>query len=68
MILRHITITITVEDLQQYFECSEQEANRIWDEIDEEYDIDEKLNEAAMTELNILMYEYDLKQRRNNHA
>jgi predicted ATPase len=68
MILRHITITITVEDLRQYFECSEQEANRIWDEIDEEYDIDEKLNEAAMTELNILMYEYGRKLRGNGHA
>jgi hypothetical protein len=65
---RQVTITITVEDLQQYFECSEQEANRFWDEIDEERDIAETLDEAAMTELNILMYEYDLKQRRNNNA
>ncbi len=38
---RQVTITITVDDLQQYFECSEQEANRIWDEIDEETDIEE---------------------------
>ena len=48
---RQITITITVDDLQQYFECSEQEANRIWDAIDEETDIEE-----------ILMFDY---QRRN---
>ncbi len=68
MILRHITITITVDDLMEYFECSEQEAIRIWDDIDEERDIEETLNEAAMTELNILMYEYDLKQRRNENA
>ena len=62
---RHITITITVDDLQQYFECSEQEANRIWDAIDEETDIEETLNEAAMGDFNILMFDY---QRRNNNA
>ena len=61
---RQITITITVDDLQQYFECSEQEANRIWDEIDEECDIEETLNEAAMGDFNILMFDYDY-QRRN---
>ena len=62
---RQITITITVDDLQQYFECSEQEAIRIWDAIDEETDIEETLNEAAMGDFNILMFDY---QRRNNNA
>ena len=65
---RQVTITITVDDLMEYFECSEQEAIRIWDDIDEERDLAETLDEAAMTELNILMYEYDLKQRRNENA
>jgi len=59
---RQITITITVDDLQQYFECSEQVANRIWDAIDEETDIEETLNEAAINDFNILMFDY---QRRN---
>jgi endonuclease/exonuclease/phosphatase family metal-dependent hydrolase len=59
---RQITITISVEDLQQHFECSEQEANRIWDAIDDECDIEETLNEAVMGDFNILMYDY---QRRN---
>lgn len=62
---RQVTITITVDDLQQYFECDWVEANRIWDEIDEECDIEETLNEAAMGDFNILMFDY---QRRNNNA
>lgn len=61
---RQITITITVDDLQQYFECSEQEANRIWDAIDNESDIDETLNETAMGDFNMLMYDY---QRRTEN-
>ena len=62
---RQVTITITVDDLQQYFECDWVEANRIWDAIDEECDIEETLNEAAMGDFNILMFDY---QRRNNNA
>lgn len=61
---RQITITISVDDLQQYFECSEQEANRIWDAIDNESDIDETLNETAMGDFNMLMYDY---QRRTEN-
>jgi hypothetical protein len=62
---RQVTITITVDDLMEYFECSEQEAIRIWDDIDEERDLAETLDEAAMEEFVILMYDY---KRRNNHA
>ena len=59
---RQITITITVDDLQQYFECSEQEANRIWDEIDDEFDFEETLNNTVMEDFNLLMQDYNWRK------
>ena len=55
---RQVTITITVDDLQQYFECTEEQAMEIWDEIDEENDIEETLETAVMEQFNVLMWNH----------
>lgn len=62
---RQATVTISVDDVMEYFECSEQEANRIWDIVDDETGIEDALNDAATEQFVILMYEY---KRRNNNA
>jgi hypothetical protein len=60
---RQVTITISIEDLQQYFECTEEQAMEIWDEIDEEHDIEETLETAVMEQFNVLMWNH----RANTH-
>ena len=55
---RQVTITITVDDLQQYFGCGVVEAADIWDAIDEENDIEETLQTAVMEQFNVLMWNH----------
>ena len=56
---RRAEIIITVEDIQYALGCTYDEAVDIWDEIDEENDIEETLDQAAMEQFNILLSKYN---------
>lgn len=58
---RQVTITISVQDVKDYFECDDATANRIWDRIDDEEGIEENLNEATMAHFNIMMYDMETR-------
>lgn len=58
---RQVTITISVQDVKNYFECDDATAKRIWDRIDDEQGIEEELNEAAMAQFNVMMYDMETR-------
>jgi len=48
---REVTIFISTQDIQNMLNCTEEEANRIWDGLDEEIDIEESFTQEVMDSL-----------------
>ncbi len=48
---REVTIFICVQDIQNMLKCTREEADYIWDKLDEEIDIKQSFTEEVMDNL-----------------
>ena len=55
---RQVTITISFEDVQNYFNCPMDKALEIWDEIDETHDLEETMESEVMATFNAILSRY----------
>lgn len=60
---REVTIFISTQDIQNMLGCTKEEANEIWDKIDEEHDINEILKQDAKLSFNFMLHQYKLRNQ-----